>query len=190
MIETGSRRRLLEQRPRNRAWPPAPCTLIRSRAIWQYSSFSSIRIKSRPCRSATSSVVPAPPKGSRTVPPCGQLARTHNSIRSGGKDQNWTKTRRALSKLLNSVGAGEGNRTLVVSLGSFCSAIELHPRSPGDDKRSAARLQAPFALRRLRVQARFAGGRTAPCPYSPAGRLPGSRHRPRCGSRCASCRRG
>jgi hypothetical protein len=25
-------------------------------------------------------------------------------------------------------GAGEGNRTLVVSLGSFCSAIELHPR--------------------------------------------------------------
>ena len=26
-------------------------------------------------------------------------------------------------------GAGEGNRTLVVSLGSFCSAIELHPHS-------------------------------------------------------------
>ena len=25
------------------------------------------------------------------------------------------------------IGAGEGNRTLVVSLGSFCSAIELHP---------------------------------------------------------------
>ena len=25
-------------------------------------------------------------------------------------------------------GAGEGNRTLVVSLGSFCSAIELRPR--------------------------------------------------------------
>ena len=25
-------------------------------------------------------------------------------------------------------GAGEGNRTLVVSLGSFCSAIELHPQ--------------------------------------------------------------
>ena len=28
----------------------------------------------------------------------------------------------------NSGGAGEGNRTLVVSLGSFCSTIELHPR--------------------------------------------------------------
>src|ERR1700742_3330727 len=27
-------------------------------------------------------------------------------------------------------GAGEGNRTLVVSLGSFCSTIELHPRMP------------------------------------------------------------
>src|SRR5690606_36241589 len=26
-------------------------------------------------------------------------------------------------------GAGEGNRTLVVSLGSFCSTIELHPRA-------------------------------------------------------------
>ena len=26
------------------------------------------------------------------------------------------------------LGAGEGNRTLVVSLGSFCSAIELRPR--------------------------------------------------------------
>lgn len=26
-------------------------------------------------------------------------------------------------------GAGEGNRTPVVSLGSFCSAIELHPRA-------------------------------------------------------------
>jgi hypothetical protein len=25
-------------------------------------------------------------------------------------------------------GAGEGNRTLILSLGSFCSAIELHPR--------------------------------------------------------------
>src|SRR4030095_2634816 len=25
-------------------------------------------------------------------------------------------------------GAGEGNRTLVVSLGSFCSTIELHPQ--------------------------------------------------------------
>ncbi len=27
-------------------------------------------------------------------------------------------------------GAGEGNRTLVASLGSWCSAIELHPHAP------------------------------------------------------------
>jgi hypothetical protein len=27
-------------------------------------------------------------------------------------------------------GAGEGNRTLVLSLGSFCSTIELHPPAP------------------------------------------------------------
>ncbi len=27
------------------------------------------------------------------------------------------------------IGAGEGNRTLVVSLGSFCSTIELHPHA-------------------------------------------------------------
>ena len=29
-----------------------------------------------------------------------------------------------------SVGAGEGNRTLVVSLEGFCSTIELHPHPP------------------------------------------------------------
>ena len=34
----------------------------------------------------------------------------------------------ALDETLQGVGAGEGNRTLVVSLGSFCSAIELHPQ--------------------------------------------------------------
>src|SRR3954470_23688028 len=27
-------------------------------------------------------------------------------------------------------GAGEGNRTLVISLEGFCSTIELHPRQP------------------------------------------------------------
>jgi hypothetical protein len=38
------------------------------------------------------------------------------------------KVLRVPAKLLKLFGAGEGNRTLVVSLGSFCSAIELHPR--------------------------------------------------------------
>ena len=27
------------------------------------------------------------------------------------------------------IGAGEGNRTLVISLEGFCSTIELHPRA-------------------------------------------------------------
>src|SRR5690606_21896288 len=33
---------------------------------------------------------------------------------------------------IGETGAGEGNRTLVVSLGSFCSTIELHPRRRRD----------------------------------------------------------
>ena len=31
--------------------------------------------------------------------------------------------------ILTQIGAGEGNRTLVVSLEGFCSTIELHPQS-------------------------------------------------------------
>jgi hypothetical protein len=38
----------------------------------------------------------------------------------------WSRGR---AKFGYSAGAGEGNRTLVVSLGSFCSTIELHPRA-------------------------------------------------------------
>jgi hypothetical protein len=30
--------------------------------------------------------------------------------------------------MIEKVGAGEGNRTLVISLEGFCSTIELHPR--------------------------------------------------------------
>jgi hypothetical protein len=33
----------------------------------------------------------------------------------------------AAERVIGQIGAGEGNRTLVVSLGSFCSTIELHP---------------------------------------------------------------
>ena len=40
-------------------------------------------------------------------------------------------------------GAGEGNRTLVVSLEGFCSTIELHPREPFDP----STLRAPFGWR-------------------------------------------
>ena len=42
------------------------------------------------------------------------------------KNRERAKSRSSLLSL--PVGAGEGNRTLVFSLGSWCSAIELHPR--------------------------------------------------------------
>ena len=33
-----------------------------------------------------------------------------------------------MTQVLEKIGAGEGNRTLVISLEGFCSTIELHPR--------------------------------------------------------------
>ena len=58
-------------------------------------------------------------------------------------------------------GAGEGNRTLVVSLGSFCSTIELHPR-PACDIQSRRPGQA--GSRR-----NAAAPRLLPCKNIPAG---------------------
>jgi|HubBroStandDraft_6_1064221.scaffolds.fasta_scaffold1273987_2 hypothetical protein len=34
-----------------------------------------------------------------------------------------------MSQVIETVGAGEGNRTLVISLEGFCSTIELHPQN-------------------------------------------------------------
>ncbi len=51
-------------------------------------------------------------------------------------------------------GAGEGNRTPVASLGSSCSAIELHPRARPDDTGragTAASASDPRASRRRSV---------------------------------------
>jgi hypothetical protein len=42
--------------------------------------------------------------------------------------KNKPKNRRGF--FFGNSGAGEGNRTLVVSLEGFCSTIELHPLSP------------------------------------------------------------
>ena len=50
-------------------------------------------------------------------------------------------------------GAGEGNRTLVISLEGFCSTIELHPRLPLQETRS--RFHSPLQLSR-RPQKDFA----------------------------------
>jgi cellulose synthase/poly-beta-1,6-N-acetylglucosamine synthase-like glycosyltransferase len=49
---------------------------------------------------------------------------------------HWNKTAHGISRIyrrnrtptMRRSGAGEGNRTLVLSLGSFCSTIELHPQ--------------------------------------------------------------
>jgi hypothetical protein len=34
-----------------------------------------------------------------------------------------------MAQVTKNIGAGEGNRTLVISLEGFCSTIELHPRN-------------------------------------------------------------
>ena len=43
-------------------------------------------------------------------------------------------------------GAGEGNRTLVVSLEGFCSTIELHPLEPFDPSSARRPRQARLNL--------------------------------------------
>jgi hypothetical protein len=35
-----------------------------------------------------------------------------------------------MAQVVENVGAGEGNRTLVISLEGCCSTIELHPHNP------------------------------------------------------------
>src|SRR5262245_30160032 len=49
------------------------------------------------------------------------------------------------------IGAGEGNRTLVISLEGCCSTIELHPRtrSPTCEPTFAKTSAGAFAIRRL-----------------------------------------
>ena len=65
-----------------------------------------------------------------------------------------------MTEVPENIGAGEGNRTLVISLEGCCSTIELHPHTLADEKRmvgevgleptkaTPADLQsAPFAAR-------------------------------------------
>ncbi len=44
-------------------------------------------------------------------------------------DQTRTMKLQGQIEVQFALGAGEGNRTLVISLENFCSAIELHPHS-------------------------------------------------------------
>ena len=70
----------------------------------------------------------------RRPPPIGTRRGRTLPIQTGGAQRigNSTARSRVFSggarRSTALAGAGEGNRTLVVSLGSFCSAIELHPR--------------------------------------------------------------
>src|SRR5215831_14750404 len=58
--------------------------LVRLAHSSAYSGFNSIPIALRPSLRETTAVVPDPMNGSRTVPPSGQPALIHGSIRSSG----------------------------------------------------------------------------------------------------------
>ena len=49
-----------------------------------------------------------------------------------------------MQQVLEKIGAGEGNRTLVFSLEGCCSTIELHPRTADQLSRHACRLNHPW----------------------------------------------
>src|SRR5262245_61488732 len=73
----------------------------------------------------------------------------------------------AVTQVLEEIGAGEGNRTLVISLEGCCSTIELHPRtrSPTCEPAFAKASAGAFATGRLASRgaagaAAGGGGRT------------------------------
>jgi hypothetical protein len=49
------------------------------------------------------------------------------------------------AQAIENFGAGEGNRTLVISLEGCCSTIELHPRR-GDSHRTSAIRSLAFGM--------------------------------------------
>jgi hypothetical protein len=51
-----------------------------------------------------------------------------------------------IAEVLENIGAGEGNRTLVFSLEGCCSTIELHPHTKDELTRRASRLNRPAGL--------------------------------------------
>src|SRR5262245_43589940 len=56
-----------------------------------------------------------------------------------------------MNQVFENIGAGEGNRTLVISLEGCCSTIELHPRRPrcaALRRAAAARRAGPTSRRR------------------------------------------
>ena len=72
-------------------------------------------------------------RGPQKRPPAEPIERESKRTRPAGSGPKYDGFLRIVQSQANygelENGAGEGNRTLVVSLGSFCSTIELHPRS-------------------------------------------------------------
>ena len=65
--------------------------------------------------------------------------RAHSLVAVPPSDRPVRPVRPARRPRMAAVGAGEGNRTLVVSLEGFCSTIELHPHSGVRRQRSGNR---------------------------------------------------
>src|SRR5690625_4401143 len=79
--------------------------------------------------------LPRSKKGSRIAATCEEgLANARHVRRKARRSPIGIKKQRQKTWCARDVGyqlygAGEGNRTLIPSLGSLCSAIELHPRA-------------------------------------------------------------
>jgi hypothetical protein len=65
-----------------------------------------------------------------------------------------------MAQVFGKIGAGEGNRTLVISLEGFCSTIELHPQNERSGSHSSARYRR--ANCRARILNAVEGSATAP----------------------------
>ncbi len=72
------------------------------------------------------------------------LKRTHIFSRTASSEDD---------QRLKETGAGEGNRTLVFSLGSCCSTIELHPLACADFQQRIAAVKAVLAVRCIELGA-------------------------------------
>ena len=66
-----------------------------------------------------------------------------------------------MTQAFENIGAGEGNRTLVISLEGCCSTIELHPRTRNHTCEAAFTKTAAVAFAIGRLASRSAEGTTA-----------------------------
>src|ERR1035437_4953699 len=67
-----------------------------------------------------------------------------------------------MTQVLENVGAGEGNRTLVISLEGCCSTIELHPQNAKHFYRKSRPVCVASQLRRGSFRVRWLPSRSPP----------------------------